>query len=110
MQYVYSEKSAKSHRSELLELCAFLPKLKTVITGTTGTISYLDLLTETSDPNIMKQQCITADHFINLLSLNKIALPQKFSKDGTFFTDVEILEKYKNDICPQKTHSDHDEK
>lgn len=110
MQYVYSEKNGASHKSELLELCAFLPKLQTVVTGSTGTISYLDLLSETSDPNIMKQQCITADHFINLLSLNKIALPRKFSKDGTFFTDAEILEKYKNDIYPSKSTDDRDEK
>lgn len=110
MEYVYSVESASSHKQELLDLCKFLPKLKTVAYKSAGTITYFDLLSDTSDSETLKKQCIVADHFVNLLSLNHIALPRRFSKDGTFFTDMEINEKYKDRIYESKVPQEPDEK
>lgn len=110
MEYIYSSEAVISHKKELLDLCKFLPKLKAVAYKSAGTISYLDLLSDTSDHETFKKQCIVADHFVNLLSIAGISLPRKFSKDGIFFTDSEIAEKYKNHINEPKVPSEPDEK
>ena len=83
--YLFNKPKALTHKNELLQLCKSLPKLKTIITGTAGTIAYTDLLPDKQmDEFTLKKYCEFADKFIGLLSINGIGYPKDFVGTESF--------------------------
>ena len=63
--YFFNKQSVIENKDAILELCAILPKLKTVKNGTAGTIAYVDLLPER---NVWSHRASTGIQRIILLS------------------------------------------
>lgn len=96
IEYIYSEDRVKNHRQELMDLCKILPKTA-LVSPESGKclfieIRYLDMLCELiEDGEAWKKQCITADHFCNLMSVSGLAALEPTTLDnGAFFTDLRI--------------------
>lgn len=102
--YLMLTEATKKHKDELLEMCKSLPKLKTVITGTAGTIAYSDLLPELKQSqNDFKASCEKADKFIGLLEINGIAYARDLVGSKEFRAAPIILnEQYKSIVNPDK--------
>lgn len=68
-----------------------------------GTIAFSDLISDTKIPGVLKKQFVTADHFINLMSLAELASTKKTPlSNGRFVTHIDLLASLKDRIYPPK--------
>ncbi|MBQ8604458.1 MAG: hypothetical protein IJ410_06420 [Oscillospiraceae bacterium] len=100
--YIFHKEKTISHKQELLDLCKSLPKLKTVVTGTAGTIAYTDLLPdEKCTLTALKRYCMHADKFIAMLSINGIGYPKDMVGTDNFqAAPINLMYKYKDQVNP----------
>ena len=98
--YCFNIAEALKHKDKLLAICASLPKMNTVVTGTAGSIAYTDLLPDRkTDPISLKQHCEHADKFIGLLTINRIGAAKEISGSGSFkAAPIDLAYKYKDQV------------
>lgn len=103
--YLFRKSESLNHKEELLQLCKSLPKLKTIITGTAGTIAYTDLLPDKKTTLFtLKQYCQHADKFIGLLSINEIGYPKDLVGTENFqAAPIHLALHYKDQVNPDKS-------
>lgn len=103
--YLFKKENAKKHKEELLDICLSLPKMKTVLTGTAGTIAYTDLLPDMqTNLNALIQHCQHADKFIGLLQINEIGYGKSDMVGNENFkaSPISLAYRYKNQINPDE--------
>ncbi|MBQ8604529.1 MAG: hypothetical protein IJ410_06780 [Oscillospiraceae bacterium] len=100
--YLFVKEKVLQHKDELLEMCANLPKMKTVATDTAGTISYTDLLPETNrTKESFTYSCEEADKFIGLLEINGVGYARDLVGSKEFKAAPIILSpRYKDQVNP----------
>lgn len=101
--YFFNESIVVENIDAILELCAILPKLKTVKTGTAGTIAYIDLLPDRNNTlESLTKDCEFADKFVALLELAEIGLASDdFIGNNKFSaTTIDLNPRYKSIINP----------
>lgn len=100
--YYLNQAEAEKHKDALLAICASLPKLKTVVSGTAGTIAYADLLPDRKiHPAVLKEYCEDADKFIGLLTINDIGISMDFVGSDDFKAAPIVLSyRYKEQVNP----------
>ena len=101
--YFFNKQSVIENKDAILELCAILPKLKTVKTGTAGTIAYIDLLPDRNNTlESLTKDCEFADKFVALLGLAEIGLASDdFIGNNKFSaTTIDLNPRYKSIINP----------
>lgn len=101
-KYYFNKAEAQKHKEALLQICASLPKCKTVISGTAGTIAYTDLLPDMkTNINALTKSCELADKFIALLSINGIGYAKDFVGSGDFkAAPVQLSYRYVSQVNP----------
>lgn len=100
--YIFHKEKVLGHKQELLDLCKSLPKLKTIVTGTAGTIAYTDLLPdEKCTLTALRRYCIHADKFIGMLSINEIGYPKDMVGTDNFqASPIHLAWHYKDQVNP----------
>lgn len=100
--YYFNFSEALKHKDELLNMCAALPKLKTIIPGTAGSISYTELLPDEKTNIIsLTRYCEHADKFIGLLTINRIGFAKEISGTGTFkAAPIDLAFEYREQVNP----------
>lgn len=101
--YFFNESIVVENRDAILELCAILPKMKTVKKGTAGTIAYFDILPNTQNtPETLKRYCEQADKFVALLGLAEIGLASDefVGNDKFSATTIDLNPRYKSIVNP----------
>lgn len=56
-----------------------------------GRISFADLTTDTKNPNILRDEFVTADHFINLIGIAGLGSIQKIEFKNGYTTDINLI-------------------
>ncbi|MBQ8604530.1 MAG: hypothetical protein IJ410_06785 [Oscillospiraceae bacterium] len=100
--YIFHKEKTLNHKQELLDICKSLPKLKTIVTGTAGTIAYTDLLPDKKTTLFsLKQYCMHADKFIGMLSINEIGYPKDMVGTDNFqAAPINLMYEYKDQVNP----------
>lgn len=109
--YYYSKSIALRQKNELLDICKMLPK-HDLVSGTAGTILYTDMLSDTSDPTLLKQQMDLADKFSHLLVVSQIGNYMRLDRENPdkSFLNINILPHYRKFIYESKVPQEPDEK
>ncbi|MBQ7902916.1 MAG: SEL1-like repeat protein [Oscillospiraceae bacterium] len=100
--YYFNKSEALKHKEDLLEICRMLPKLKTIIPGTAGSISYTELLPDEKTNTIsLTRYCEHADKFIGLLTINGIGYAEEISGTGSFkAAPIDLAFEYREQVNP----------
>lgn len=101
--YFFNKQSVTENKDAILELCAILPKLKTVKNGTAGTIAYIDLLPDRKNTlESLTKDCEFADKFVALLEVSEIGLASDefIGSDKFSATTIDLNPRYKAIINP----------
>lgn len=105
-RYFFNKPVVIENRDAILEICAFLPKLKTIKEGTAGTIAYIDLLSEGKNTlESLTEECEQADKFVSLLVLAGIGLPSEtfIGNENFSATTIDLHPRYKSIVNPNKS-------
>lgn len=101
--YFFNKSAIMENRDAILELCAILPKFKTVKDGTAGSISYFDILPATQNTQqTLTGYCEQADKFVGLLGLAEIGLPSEdfIGNENFSATIIDLNPRYKSIVNP----------